>query len=55
MGWTYEITKFVKVDNGISNTYQDLFEYRGESLLKAILAMLRARKESGCVTFVWRG
>lgn len=51
MGWTYEITKFVKVDN----SYQNVFEYRGESLLKAILAVLRARKESGCVTFTWRG
>ena len=51
MGWTYEITKFVKVDN----TYQDVFEYHGDSLLKAILAIIRARKESVCVTFVWRG
>ncbi len=51
MGWTYEVTKFVKVD-GI---YQDVFAYRGESLLKAILAALRARKESACVSFVWRG
>ena len=51
MGWTYEITKFVKV----GGHYEDVFEYRGESLLKAILAILRARKESGCVTFVWRG
>ena len=51
MGWTYEVTKFVKVED----YYEDVFEYRGESLLKAILAMLRARKESGCVRFVWRG
>ena len=51
MGWTYEVVKLVRVDN----SYQDVFEYRGESLLKAILAILRARKESGCVTFVWRG
>ena len=51
MGWTYEVVKLVRVDN----YYQDVFEYRGESLLKAILAILRARKESGCVTFTWRG
>jgi len=51
MGWTYEVTKFVKVNGN----YEDVFEYRGESLLKAILATLRARKESGCVSFVWRG
>ena len=51
MGWTYEVTKRVCIDN----SYQDVFEYQGESLLKAVLAMLRARKESGCVTFVWRG
>lgn len=51
MGWTYEVTKFVKVDG----SYEDVFAYRGESLLKAILAMLRARKESGCVSFIWRG
>lgn len=44
MGWTYEVTKFVKVNGN----YEDVFAYRGESLLKAILATLRARKLEGC-------
>ena len=51
MGWTYEVANRVR----IGRHYEDVFEYRGESLLKAILAILRARKESRCVTFVWRG
>lgn len=51
MGWTYEVNKIVKIDDYWQNTSQ----YRGESLLKAIMAFLAARKESKCVTFIWRG
>lgn len=51
MGWTYEVNKFVKVDDIWQNTSQ----YQGESLLKAIMSFLAARKESSCVTFIWRG
>ncbi len=51
MGWTYEVSKFVKLDGH----WQDVSHYRGESLLKAVIATLRARKESKCVTFIWRG
>lgn len=51
MGWTYEVSKWVQVDG----EYQYLYEYQGESLLRAVVAIMRARKDSGCVRFVWRG
>jgi hypothetical protein len=51
MGWTYEVTQWVCVDE----QWQDEKVYGGESLLAAIAAILRARKVSGCVRFAWRG
>ena len=51
MGWTYEITAWMKTEDG----YQDVYQYQGESLFAAIMAMLRARKHSKCVRFTWRG
>ena len=51
MGNTFEVSKWVQVDG----EYQYLYEYRGENLLRAVAALLRARKDSGCVRFMWRG
>lgn len=51
MGRTYEVTAWVQKDD----QWQDEYVYRGERLLPAVLAILRARKYSGCVRFAWRG
>jgi len=51
MGYDYEVIKFVYLDG----QYQDVFAYQGQSLLKAICAMVKARKDSKCVSFIWRG
>ena len=51
MGWTYEVTEWVQIDGEWRNEYV----YRGEWLVNAIIAILRARKRSGCVRFTWRG
>lgn len=51
MGWTYEVTMWVQGDEGWY--YADA--YRGESLISAVIATMKARKKSGCVRFTWRG
>ena len=51
MGWKYEVTAWVQADG----QYQDEYVYQGKHIIPAIMAILRARKYSGCVRFTWRG
>ncbi len=51
MGWTYEVTMWVQGDEG----WHDEYAYRGESLIAAVIATLKACKKSGCVRLTWRG
>lgn len=51
MGWRYEVTMWVHTDEG----WRDEYAYRGESLIAAVIATMKARKQSGCVRLTWRG
>ena len=51
MGWKYEVIAWVCNDG---NCF-DSIEYRGPSLLAAIVAAWRAKRKSKCIKFVWRG
>lgn len=51
MGWKYEVLAWVKTDG----VYGDVTVYQGQSLIGAVRAMRRAKRESGCVRLEWRG
>lgn len=51
MGPTYEVSKWVQVDG----EYQYTHEYQGKSLLRAVMAIIRARKDSSYVHLMWWG
>ncbi len=50
MGWKYEVQAYLATDEG----YEYVTVYEGQSLIKAILAMRKAKKVSGCVKLAWR-
>jgi hypothetical protein len=50
MGNTYVVRALMKYDEGY--TYMEC--YSGESLIRAIRAMRRAKRVSGCVRLEWR-
>lgn len=59
MGWTYEVeawTVICSIDSGGTreHKYDYMPVYTGESLFKAVLAMRKAKKYSGCVKLTWR-
>lgn len=51
MGWKYEVQGYFATDEG----YAYVSVYEGQSLIKAILAMRKAKKVCGCVKLAWRG
>ena len=57
MGWAYEVLagnmEEVDVDSR-EVTYRDVTVYEGNSLIKAILAMRKAKPLSGYITLTWR-
>lgn len=44
MGWKYEVSTWLKGDGDWDSYYQYVPSYQGESLIKAISAMRKARK-----------
>lgn len=52
MGWKYEVFAWTQVAGG---PYRDVEVYQGASLVRAVLAMRRAKRTSGCVRLEWRG
>ena len=54
MGYRYEVRAWrMQTDNPLG-PYDDEFEYFGNSLIKAVLEMWKAKRDSGCVTLRWR-
>ena len=51
MGWKYEVLAWLPLED---EGYTDVAVYYGNSLIKSIIAMRRAKKASGCVTLKWR-
>lgn len=51
MGWKYEVEAYLPTDE----SYAYVTTYTGQSLIKAVLAMRRAKKVAGCVKLSWRG
>lgn len=52
MGWTWEVSAWVKPDPG-GYTYEQV--YAGESLVRALIAARRAKRAgAGCVKVEWR-
>lgn len=59
MGYKYEVIAWVYGKNDScerddKQIYKDVQIYAGRSLVKALWAMLKAKQNSGCVTFKWR-
>jgi len=50
MGHTYVVIAWINGSHGYTNEEQ----YVGESLIKAIRAMRKAKRVSGCVRLEWR-
>lgn len=50
MGWKFEVSKWA-LDHG---RYTYLPVYQGQSLIKALLAMRKAKRTAGCVKLEWR-
>ena len=54
MGYKYEVSAWV-LEHGLGYggyTYKTV--YAGDSLLKAIISMIKAKKTSGCIKLEWR-
>ena len=52
MGWKYEVTQWVRHTDQGPYHWEDV--YAGDSLIRAVLAAVRAKRESGCVKLEWR-
>lgn len=50
MGWKYEVNAW----RGDGLNYEYFKVYTGDSLFRAIVAMWRAKRTSGCVKLEWR-
>jgi hypothetical protein len=54
MGNTWVVLAWRPIQGSTTTGYSDVEVYRGEDLLQALMAMLSAGLESGCVKLVWR-
>jgi hypothetical protein len=57
MGTKFEVLVWVSTnppDNAHSG-YRHVSVWRGESLLKALIELRKAKKRTGCATLKWRG
>lgn len=53
MGWKYEVSSWERFGDDSGYGYKPV--YFGKSLVKAVLAMRKAKRESGCVKLLeWR-
>jgi hypothetical protein len=54
MGWKWEVEQWQR--NAAQDGYEWKTTYTGQSLLKAVLAMRRCKRDGhGCIQLVWRG
>lgn len=51
MGYKFYVLSWVMEEQG---KYANLEVYGGQSFIKALLAMRKAKKNSGCVRLEWR-
>jgi hypothetical protein len=57
MGTKFEVLIWVRTkapDNAHSG-YEHVLVWRGESALKALMELRKAKKRTGCATLKWRG
>jgi hypothetical protein len=57
MGTKFEVLIWIRTsepDNAHSG-YRNVSVWRGESVLKALMELRKAKKRTGCATLKWRG
>jgi hypothetical protein len=57
MGTKFEVLIWIRTDapDNVNSGYRNVSVWCGESVLKALMELRKAKKRTGCATLKWRG